>query len=666
MSDPTRPVVPYGAWPSPFTSSLVVGQSVSLGEVAVGEQDVWWSELRPSEQGRVVLVRRTPAGSREDALPEGFSARTRVHEYGGGAWCLHDDLLFFSNWDDQRLYRYDLTSGDAPSPITASPDRPGGDRYADGRVTPGHNWFVCVRERHGAAGEPANEIVAVPTDGGDAPAVLVDDADFVSSPRISSDGRFLTWVQWNHPDMPWDGTELWVARIAHDGAQIGLTDRRLVAGGRHESIVQPQWRDDSVLYFVSDRSDWWNIYRISEPGLFATDRPPVEAVTDFEGEVGTPPWVFGQSRYALLEESRVLCAVAIDGLDRLAVVADGSTTVLDSPYTSIWSVHRFGAGGVMVAASPEDEPGVVMVDLSGSPPAATFVELSERRDLGVGRSWVSRPRPIDFDTAGGDRAHGLFYPPTNPDVSPPVGDRPPLVVAIHGGPTSAARPIFNPALQFWTSRGFAVVDVNYRGSTGYGRAFRHSLDGQWGDADVEDCVAAAGHLADEGSVDGDRLVIRGGSAGGFTALCALTFHDRFTAGASLYGIADLEALAADTHKFESRYTDSLVGPYPEERQRYLDRSPIHHTDQLAVPLIILQGSEDEIVPPSQAESLVAALDRQGVPYAYLLFEGEQHGFRQAGNIRRALDAELSFYVQVFGIDGAEDIEPVPITNLPDR
>jgi dipeptidyl aminopeptidase/acylaminoacyl peptidase len=666
VTEAARPEIPYGAWPSPFSAALVVRGSVSLGEVAVGEQDVWWSELRPSEQGRVALVRRTPGGRIEDVLPDGFSARTRVHEYGGGAWCVHDDLVFFSNWDDQRLYRYDVTTAGPPTPLTAEPTRAAGDRYADGRVTPDHGWLLCVRERHGDEGEPRNEIVAVPTDGGDAPAVLVDGADFVAAPRVSPDGRFLAWIQWNHPDMPWDGTELWVAHIEHDGAQIGLTRRRLVAGGRDESVLQPAWSDEGVLHFVSDRTDWWNIYRLTDAGLPPADRPPADAVTSFEGEVGTPPWVFGQSRYALLDDSRVLCAVAGDGTDRLAVVADGSATMIDSPYTSVWSMQRFGRGAVMVAATPDHEPGVVMVDVDGSTPTATFVELSERRDLGLDESWVAKPHPVAFDTTDGARAYGLYYPPTNPDVAPPPGDRPPLVVAIHGGPTGAARPIFSPALQFWTSRGFAVVDVNYRGSTGYGRAFRRSLEGRWGEADVEDCVAAARHLVDEGLVDGDRLVIRGGSAGGFTALCALTFHDRFTAGASLYGIADLEALAADTHKFESRYTDSLVGPYPEARDRYVERSPIHHTDRLTVPIIVLQGSDDEVVPPAQAEALVAALDRREIPYAYLLFDGEQHGFRQADNIQRALEAELSFYAQVFAITGEDLPEPVPIANLSDR
>lgn len=654
---------PYGTWPSPFTAELVVSQAVSLGEVLADEQHLWWSELRPAEKGRVAIVRRGPGGQVDDVLPEGFSARTRVHEYGGGAWCLHDGVLFFANADDQRLHRFDPASGDPPRPITPEPERPAGDRYADGRVTPDHEWLVCVRERHTGAGEPANELVAVATDGGSDPVVLVTGVDFVAAPRVSPDGEHLCWLQWNHPDMPWDATELWAGRLVRGGGTLGLVDRRRVAGGPGESVVQPAWSPGGTLHLVSDRDEWWNVYRAPAPGLPDEDGA-VEAVTRFDGEVGTPPWVFGQSRYAFLADGSILCAVARDGLDGCWVVrpdGSGEARRVESPFTSIWSVQPYGDGAVMIAASPEDEPAIVIADPGDGSPRLVTVHRS--RDLGIGDEWISRPEPFDFTSTDGETAHALFYAPRNPEVTPPDDERPPLIVTIHGGPTSAARPLFNPAIQFWTTRGFAVVDVNYRGSTGYGRAYRQALRGRWGEADVADCVAAAGHLADAGRVDPDRLVIRGGSAGGFTALCALTFHDRFSAAAVLYGIADLETLAHDTHKFEARYTDGLVGPYPAARELYVARSPIHHTDRLSVPIIVLHGSDDAVVPPNQAEALVAALDERHIPYAYLVFEGEQHGFRQAQNIRRALEAELSFYCQVFGIDRDEPIEPVPIANL---
>jgi dipeptidyl aminopeptidase/acylaminoacyl peptidase len=661
---PDRPTVPYGSWPSPFTAELVVADAVSLGEVHIGEQDVWWSELRPSEGGRVAIVRRMPGGEIADVLPAGFSARTRVHEYGGGAWCLHDDVLFFANWDDQRLYRFDPIDGEPPQPITPEPDRPGAARYADGRVTVDHSWVICVRETHPPEGEAVNEIVAVPVDGGGPPTVLVSGPDFVSSPRLSPDGQFAAWIQWNHPDMPWDGTELWTARIAHGGGVIGFEDRQRVAGGPDEAVVEPEWDASNVLHFVSDRSNWWNLYRLRTTGLPDAADPPLDHLAPVDAEVATPAWVFGLSRYALLEDGRILCALAAEGRDRLAVIdPDGKLRPIESPYTSLSSLQPFGEGAALVAASPTDESAVVMVDLDEhEPTAATFVVLRPPRELGVDDAYVSAPEPIAFATTDDATAYGLFYPPTNPDVRAPDGELPPLVVAIHGGPTSAARPLFSASVQYWTSRGFGLVDVNYRGSTGYGRTYRHALDGQWGDADVEDCVAAARYLADTGRVDPDRLVIRGGSAGGYTALCALTFHDRFSAGASLYGVTDLEALALDTHKFESRYTDRLVGPYPEARDLYVERSPIHHTDRLAVPLIVFQGAEDAIVPPAQAEMLVQALAEKGIPHAYLLFEGEQHGFRQAANIRRVLEAELSFYAQVFGFELSDPIDPVPIEN----
>lgn len=693
MSDANE-VLPYGTWPTPVTPELIVQASVGLGEVAVQGRTAWWSELRPEEGGRVQVVRRPldAAWPATEVLPSAHSARTRVHEYGGGAWWVHGDTLVFANWDDQRLYRFG-PGDDTPVPLTRPAAVPHGLRYADGTVTPDGAWTVCVRESHEAPGEAVNEVVAVAlTDPGDTLA-LVTGPDFVAAPRISPDGRWLAWLQWQHPDMPWDGTELWVAGLATADGDVEVTGAHRVAGGRAESVVQPTWSPAGVLHFLTDRDGYWQLHRLASPGGGGPDDRGVR-VWDLPADVGTPPWVFGMQRYAFLDEdgSCVAAVASRDGADVVHVVATDPTSpepdratarLIDVGATAVSSVASDGRGGlVAVASSFTREPAVVVADglaaLAPTGPddttSAAAVEprlLRPPRDLGLEPAWWSVPRHVTFPTGpeghegdGDRRAHGLFYPPTNPHCVGPDDERPPLLVAIHGGPTAAARSQLQLGIQFWTSRGFAVVDVNYRGSTGYGRAFRELLDGQWGVTDVEDCAAAAAWLAAEGEVDGDRLAIHGGSAGGFTTLMALIRTDRFSAGTSSYGVTDLEALAKDTHKFESRYLDGLVGEYPARYDRYVERSPIHHLDELDDPVLLLQGLEDEIVPPSQAELLVEALRRNGVPFAYLAFEGEQHGFRQAATIRRALEAELFFYARVFGFEPPEGVEPVEIENLP--
>jgi dipeptidyl aminopeptidase/acylaminoacyl peptidase len=514
-----------------------------------------------------------------------------------------------------------------------------------------------VREHHPVGGGPAevvNEIVVLDVSGRLAPRVLVSGPDFVSDPRISPDGERLCWLQWSHPDMPWDGTELCVAelRAADTGPVLGHST--VVAGrpdagpggtGLGESVSEPRWADDGSLWFVSDRSDWWNLYRWL-PGV---DR--VEAMVTSNAEIGGAQWVFGQSSYAFLSDGRTTFASSRDGLGYLAIrLADGHVVDADVPYTSFGSIRA-------------DGDRIVFVDGAGTVTSSEI--LRPPRDLGLDREWFSAPESISFPTSGGRTAHALFYPPTNPEAIPEPDELPPLLVLIHGGPTSAARPMLQLGTQYWTSRGFAVVDVNYGGSTGYGRAYRNQLRGMWGVVDLDDCEAAARWLGEQGRVDPARLCIRGGSAGGYTTLAVLAFRDTFAAGASHYGVADLEALATETHKFESRYLDGLIGPYPERRDLYVERSPIHHVDGFDRPLIVLQGLEDEVVPPNQAEMIVDALRVKGVPVAYVAFEGEQHGFRQAANIRRALDSELSFYAQVFGftLPDAEHIEPVPVQNL---
>jgi dipeptidyl aminopeptidase/acylaminoacyl peptidase len=640
---------PYGSWPTPFTSASVVAGAVRLGELVLDGDDVLWAEGRPAEGGRNQIVRRRPDGTCADLLPGEMNARTAVHEYGGGGWWARDGVVWFANWADQRLYR--LADAE-PVPLTPEPATPRADRFADGDLAPDGATIVCVRERHHgpSAAEVVNEIVRLDAHAPGEPEVLVSGSDFVAAPRLSPDGGTLAWLRWNHPSMPWDATEL-VVRDLNSGEEL------VIAGGPDESVLEPRWSPDGALWFVSDRSDWWNLYRYT-PG---TD---IATVVRVDAEIGVPHWQFAAARYARLPDGSVVFARLRRGYDALCLrVPDGTVTELDTPFSRISAVRAAPDGTVLVVAgSPTQEPGVHRVG-----PAGGVVEtLRPPRDLGVDPGFISVPEHITFPGDDGRTAHALFYPPAHPERTGPEGERPPLIVEIHGGPTSAASPVFSTGVHYWTSRGFAVVDVNYGGSTGYGRAFREELLGQWGIVDVADCLAAARHLARTGRVDGERLTIRGGSAGGFTTLAALARDDTpFAAGADLFGVADLEALARDTHKFESRYLDRLVGPYPDARDVYVERSPIHHVDRFTRPLIVLQGSEDPIVPPAQSETIVDALRDRKVPVAYLLFEGEQHGFRRAENIRRALDAELSFYAQVLGFDlpAEEGIEPVPVENL---
>lgn len=693
---PASSEAPYGSWPTPITSDLVVAAAAGLSDVQVDRTDgsIWWSESRPEEGGRVALVRWN-AGSGEIAepIPSKPSVRTRVHEYGGGAWWTKDDTVWFTNWEDQALYRYTLGDEEAVQ-ISRTPAGHHGRRYADGTLTPDGRWVICVRETHvepdgKVLATPRNEIVAIPAwaHGPTVATVLVSGADFVSSPRVDPTGSRLVWLSWNHPQMPWDGTELWSAELQMNGAAyelvgthedvlpltveelraqedngqvetaaITLVGSRKLVGGADEALIQPEWSRTGDLYVVSDRSNWWNLYKV---GLLNGDLYPMATTP---GEIATPPWVFGQSRYVFSSKRNlVFAALANDGFDRLVAISDGTITEINTPYTS-WSSLRLDHSGnlIAIAASPTSEPAVVRISFEGLD--ANIEVIREPRDLGLPKEWISKPEPISFPSDG-RVAHGLYYPPTNPTQSAPAAERPPLMVMIHGGPTSAARPQLSLATQYWTSRGFGVVDVNYGGSTGYGRQFRQLLNLNWGVVDVEDCVAAALYLVANDRVDPARLVIRGGSAGGFTTLAALAFTDTFAAGASHYGVADLAALATDTHKFESRYLDGLVGPYPEASEVYARRSPINHLEGFDRPLIVFQGLEDEIVPPNQAEMIVKALADRGVPVAYVPFEGEQHGFRQSANIKRALEAELWFYGQMLGFVPDGELEPVTILGV---
>jgi dipeptidyl aminopeptidase/acylaminoacyl peptidase len=648
---------PYGSWSSPIEAATVAraGRRLAFPAIA-GDGAVWWAEGRPDEGGQVVLMRRAPGGEPEAVTPEDVNVRTRVHEYGGGAWCLAaPDLVLFVDFADQRLYRQRL--GSAPEAISPAPRSPGALRYADMQVAPGGGRVVCVRERD-TEGEPVNEVVSLALDGSGEPQVLASGRDFYSFPRISPDGEWLAWTCWDHPNMPWDGAELWVAPLSDSG------EERLVAGGREESIFQPEWGPDGRLHYVSDRDGWWNLFRARDPGAqLSGEEGALVQLTEQRADFAHPQWLFSGATYRFLESGAIVCVRCERAEERLFLLQpDGwEPAALGLPFTSFGypALAVRGETVAFAAGSPEQETAIVLYDVA----AGKTEVVRSSSDEPVDRRYLSRPRPVEFPSGDGETAFGFYYPPTNPEFEAPAGELPPLIVESHGGPTSHATPALDREFLYWTSRGIGVVDVNYRGSSGYGREYRNKLRGTWGVVDTEDCVNAALHLAEQGEADGGRLAIRGGSAGGYATLCALTFHEGFAAGASYYGVADVEALARDTHKFESRYLDRLIGPYPEGPELYRERSPIHHVEQLRSPVILFQGLEDEVVPPNQAETMAAALERNGVPHAYLAFEGEQHGFRKAETNIRCLEAELYFYGRIMGFEPAGDPQPVEISGL---
>jgi dipeptidyl aminopeptidase/acylaminoacyl peptidase len=626
-----------GTWPSPVTARSMVGGAVAISEVIPDGDDIWWAEGRPDDGGRVTVVRWRD-GSVVDVTPAGSNVRTSVHEYGGGAWWVDRGAVYYVEFDDQRLRR--LEPGGEPLLLTPEPSVARGLRYADGRVTPDGDWFVCVRENHEGSDrrEAVNEIVAIATDGSMRIEVIATGADFYASPRVSPDGTAIVWIQWMHPNMPWDVTELWHAELAGGEA----SGRRRLVGNGDEALQQPEWSADGSLRVVTDRNDWWNVYRVD---VTTGDLEP-DVVGEFE--VVEPHWVFGASRY-------------VDGAHVIGTSETDTLSVApDLAYTWIGSLRRAGETFVFVGASFSSEPEVArLVD-------GELEVVRPARPLGLADEFLPPPEFITFPTSGGATASGLYYEPAHPDVRLPAGERPPLLVLIHGGPTSAARRHFNASSghRFWTSRGIAVVDVDYRGSTRYGRRYRNLLHEHWCDVDVEDAVAATAYLAERGDIDGERLLIRGGSAGGTTTLLALALHDSFAAGANYFGVADLVALMSDDHKFESQYSVQLIGPWPETSERYAERSPINHAQEISSPLIVLQGADDTVVPQSHSDSIVEAVAANGQPVSYLVFDGEGHGFRQADNIVRSVEAELWFYGQVLGFEPADEIEPVPITNPP--
>jgi dipeptidyl aminopeptidase/acylaminoacyl peptidase len=641
-----KKTAPYGSWKSPITADLIVSGAIGLNQPAIDGENTYWIEMRPAEGGRQVIVKRDASGKLTDINPQPFNARTRVHEYGGGDYAVSKGAVYFYNFADQRLYSQ--SGNEPPQPITPVAEM----RYADAVVDQARNLIFCVREDHnGANHEATNALVSLKTSANeDCGRVLVSGNDFYSSPCLHRDGNMLAWLTWNHPNMPWDGTELWQAEVEPDGS---LSAAKRIAGGESESIFQPHWSPDGRLYFCSDRSGWWNLYRL--------EKGEIVAVTKLDAEFGVPQWAFGLSSYAFASAQRIVGIYYVRGMARLAIIDADSLELetLDLGYTDLGWVR--GATGQVVfrAGSPTTPAAIVRLDLE----SRKTENLRQSNSLRIDSGYLSVPEAIEFPTTDGLTAHGFYYPPKNRDYSAPENERPPLLVKSHGGPTSAAATALSLHIQYWTSRGIAVLDVNYGGSSGYGREYRERLKGTWGIVDVDDCANGAKYLVNRGEVDPERLMITGGSAGGYTTLCALTFRDTFKAGASHYGVSDAEALTKETHKFESRYLDKLFGPYPERRDIYHDRSPINFTERLACPVIFFQGLEDRVVPPNQAELMVTALKEKGVPVAYVAFPGEQHGFRQAQNIKRSLEGELYFYSQVFGFELADPVEPMEISNL---
>jgi len=624
---------PYGSWLSPITSDLIVAESIGLSDVQIDGTAICWIEGRPREKGRSVLVRHQAGAAPLELTPADFNARTRVHEYGGGATLVHDGIAYCSSMADQRLWR--CVPGSAPVALTPpSNATEAGFRYADGIIDMPRGRWIGVRESHaGARGPVENAIVDVDLAAGGAGRVLAGGNDFYAAPRLSPDGRQLAWLTWRHPNMPWVETELRVANIAPDGA---LADERLVAGGSGESVLQPAWSPDGTLYFISDRSGWWNLYRLEG----ATPRAVAPRAADF----AQAPWGFAFSSYAFAGAGTIVCSFCEDGIGRLARLdlASLQLTPIDLPYTD-YSYIRARAGEAVFRAGSATEPAaIVRLDLATG--QTEVLQRAARLDPDLSR-YFTRPQHVSFPTTGNRDAYAFYYPPHNPDHVGPDGSTPPLLVKCHGGPTAFSPGVLALSTQYWTSRGIAVLDVNYGGSTGYGRAYRDRLQGQWGVVDVDDCINGAVHLAKSGLVDGERMVMTGGSAGGYTTLMALV-RNAFAGGASHYGVSDATALARDTHKFESRYLDWLIAPLAGNEELYRKRSPVHHADTLRRPVIFFQGDEDRIVPPSQTETMVEALRRNQVPVGYMLFTGEQHGFRRGPNIMRALDAELYFYASL--------------------
>ena len=629
-------IASYGSWKSPISSELIVSGSIGLSSVKFDGDQLYWLEGRPAEGGRSVIVGYSADGVKTDITPPPFNVRSRVHEYGGGAFLISQGIIYFTNFADQRVYIQQI--GTTPQPLTPESKL----RYADFCLDKTRNLLICVAEDHSNPDtEPENKLVTIDLTTGEV-TTLVDGADFYSSPRLSPDNSQIAWLSWNHPYMPWDSTELYLADLDAEG---NLSKIKLVAGGENESVCQPEFSPDGKLYFSSDRTDWWNLYCREPEG-------EIEAIYPLNAEFGYPHWVFGESVYDFADENTIICTYSQNGTWHLASldIASNALTDFNFPFTHLAYLQVQGNNILFTGGSPTQPTAVVKLDLT----TGENQILQQASNLAIEDGYISQPQQIEFPTDDGKAAYAWYYPPQNQNFSAPPAELPPLLVKSHGGPTAATSASYNLRIQYWTSRGFAFVDVNYGGSTGYGREYRQRLTNNWGIVDVQDCINVAQYLVKQGQVDQNKLAISGGSAGGYTTLAALTFYDTFKAGASYYGIGDLEALATDTHKFESRYLDNLIGKYPQEKAIYQQRSPINHIDQLSCPVAFFQGLEDKVVPPNQAEMMVKALNEKGIETLYITFPDEQHGFRKAENIKKALDGEFCFYGQIFGYQIPDD------------
>jgi dipeptidyl aminopeptidase/acylaminoacyl peptidase len=651
-------VAPYGSWHSPISVELVSGTSISIGEPWAGPDEAYWLEGRPTQAGRRTLLRHGADGATRELTPEPFRVGNRVHEYGGGSYVAEGDVVVVSNHADGRLYRVNRDGAGTPTPIT--PEGPW--RYADLRLDPTAPRLIAVRETHHAERPNDhrlvdNEIVALALDGSDgAGRVLVSGTDFVSNPRLSPDGRQLAWLEWDLPFMPWDASRLRVAPVGADGT---LGEARTVAGGDGISVAQPEWSPSGVLHVVSDETGWWNLYAFDADGAGRIGAK--RSLAPMEAEFADPAWVFGEASYAFTPDGAILATPRADGRDRLVrIEPDGSVTPIDAPFTEFDALQIRGETAVVAAGGPHDGSALLRLDpRTGEPAGVLARSLPSPLDPAV----LPEGEPITFPTTGGAMARGIFFSPVNARFRAPNGERPPLMVMIHGGPTSSAFSALSLDRAFFTSRGIAVVDVDYRGSDGYGRAYRDALNDGWGVVDVDDAVAAADFLAARGDVDAARMAIRGGSAGGFTTMACLAFRpDVFAAGISLFGIADLELIHEDTHKFESRYEEQLVAPW-EDRAVWRERSPIHSLDRIKAPLLLLQGLDDRVVPPSQLDVIETAFQAGGQPYVAIRFDGEGHGFRKAESKRAQYRAELGFLGRVFGFTPADGIPALEVPGL---
>ncbi len=641
-------IAPYGSWVSPISVDHLTSASIGLDAASLDGDQLYWLQSHADQGGRVSIWRRAvDGGDPEELTPAPTNVRDSVHEYGGGEYAVRDGWVVFSEFDDGRLHRW---RDGATTPLTPALLH----RYADIRVHPERNLVLAVREDHTGPGEAVNTIVALELDGAneDGGTVLCSGADFYSTPELSAAGR-LAWTQWDHPNMPWDSTTIRVGTM--NGSLVD--DVTVVAGGPGESAVQPRWQGEDLL-FVSDRTGWWNLYRMAA-GEAPLTNSAAQALCETEAEFCGPQWVLGSQPYAIIDADHLLCTLSRNGQQSTAVLdlTTGALTAVGGTGTAL-GVSVAGRRAAAVLGFADRPNALAVLDLD----SLTWTELLQAGPRLLDPASVSVAEPVTWSGEQGE-VHGWFYPPTNAEAEGPAGDRPPLITLSHGGPTSAASAGYRLGYQFWTTRGFAVLDVNYGGSTGYGRAYRDRLLGRWGIVDVADCANGATAMGEQGRVDPARLAIKGGSAGGYTTLRALTATDVFTAGISQYGVGDLEALATDTHKFESRYLDGLIGPYPEGRTVYLDRSPIHHLDSLSAPILLLQGLDDRVVPPNQAEIMAEAARAKGLPVALLIFAGEGHGFRRAETIQASLLAQLYFLGRIFGFTPADDVPPIEIDNL---